>query len=64
MNRAELIVYLDNYLNIAGIEDYGPQGLQVEAENDNIDRIALAVDTGKGLTSLQLRAGGRVVERD
>lgn len=45
MLRDELITYLDNYLHIGEIADYGPQGLQVEAEAETIKRIALAVDT-------------------
>ncbi len=44
MNRTELTTYLDNYLRIAEIKDYGPQGLQLEADNTEIKRIALAVD--------------------
>jgi dinuclear metal center YbgI/SA1388 family protein len=44
MKTIDLIQYLDNYLNIQAISDYGPQGLQVEADNDSIERIALAVD--------------------
>jgi dinuclear metal center YbgI/SA1388 family protein len=44
MDRAELVSYLDNYLRIAEIADYGPQGLQVETINTEIKRIALAVD--------------------
>jgi dinuclear metal center YbgI/SA1388 family protein len=44
MNRAQLVAYLDSYLRIAEIADYGPQGLQVETDNDSIHRIALAVD--------------------
>jgi dinuclear metal center YbgI/SA1388 family protein len=45
MQRNELIAYLDDYLQIREIADYGPQGLQVEAETDTVERIALAVDT-------------------
>lgn len=45
MDTQELITYLDNYLQIAHIEDYGPQGLQVEASSKNVQQIALAVDT-------------------
>jgi dinuclear metal center YbgI/SA1388 family protein len=45
MNKQELVKYLDDYLQIAAIADYGPQGLQVEAANSDIQRIALAVDT-------------------
>ena len=45
MQRNKLITYLDNYLHVADIKDYGPQGLQVETDNKTIKRIALAVDT-------------------
>ncbi len=45
MDYRQLITYLDDYLQIANIADYGPQGLQVEANNDHVQRIALAVDT-------------------
>ena len=45
MKRAVLIDFLDGYLRIAEIEDYGPQGLQVESDNQQIGRVALAVDT-------------------
>jgi len=45
MDHLELVTHLDNYLQIAAISDYGPQGLQVEAANKNVQRIALAVDT-------------------
>ena len=30
MKRAELVAYLDTYLRIGEIRDYGPQGLQIE----------------------------------
>lgn len=45
MNKEDLLAYLDTYLDIPNIADYGPQGLQVEADKINIKRIALAVDT-------------------
>lgn len=44
MERAELVTYLDNFLRIGEIADYGPQGLQVETANPKVQRIALAVD--------------------
>lgn len=44
MDHFEIITYLDNYLQIAAISDYGPQGLQVEAANSAVQRVALAVD--------------------
>lgn len=49
MNRKRLISYLDDYLRIAEIGDYGPQGLQVETENEEIRRIALAVDVSPNI---------------
>lgn len=44
MARADLVAYLDDYLKINEIADYGPQGLQVETDNETVQRIALAVD--------------------
>jgi len=44
LKRSELVNYLDEYLQLHQIEDYGPQGLQVEAENTELERLALAVD--------------------
>ncbi len=44
MNRDDLVTYLDAYLRIAEIPDYGPQGLQVEAGQTMVQRVALAVD--------------------
>ena len=44
MEQFEIISFLDNYLQIAAISDYGPQGLQVEAAKNVVQRIALAVD--------------------
>lgn len=45
MHRDELFTYLDAVLRIDEIADYGPQGLQVEAAGEFIQRVALAVDT-------------------
>lgn len=44
MVRQELVTYLDEYLRVREIRDYGPQGLQVETANLEVVRIALAVD--------------------
>ncbi|MCA9971870.1 MAG: Nif3-like dinuclear metal center hexameric protein [Anaerolineales bacterium] len=44
MTLNELIAYLNRYLNVDAIADYGPQGLQVEVETDTVQRVALAVD--------------------
>lgn len=43
MPRDELVRYLDAYLRIADIEDYGPQGLQVEGRAE-VNVIVGAVD--------------------
>lgn len=44
MERQALVQYLDQYLRISEINDYGPQGLQVETDNEQVNKIALAVD--------------------
>ena len=44
MELRELNTYLDGYLRIDEYADYGPQGLQVEAEKRHVQRLALAVD--------------------
>lgn len=46
MKRDTLVDYLNDYLRVGEIKDYGPQGLQVETDNKEINRIALAVDAG------------------
>jgi dinuclear metal center YbgI/SA1388 family protein len=45
MKTNTLIKYLDDFLQIGMIADYGPQGLQVESDCIDVRRIALAVDT-------------------
>lgn len=49
MKQADLIDYLDAYLRINEIGDYGPQGLQVETDNETVQRIALAVDVSPAI---------------
>ena len=44
MLKTEVVSYLDDYLQIAEFKDYGPQGLQVEAIAEDVQRVALAVD--------------------
>lgn len=43
MQRDELTTYLDNYLNIQAIGDYGPQGLQIEGREE-VMRVVGTVD--------------------
>jgi dinuclear metal center YbgI/SA1388 family protein len=49
MERETLVSYLDHFLRISEIQDYGPQGLQVESDNATVERIALAVDTAPAI---------------
>ncbi len=49
MRRADLIDYLDDYLRVNEIGDYGPQGLQVEADKKAMQRIALSVDVSPAI---------------
>lgn len=44
MQQRELTRYLTHFLRLADFDDYGPQGLQVEAERREVQRVALAVD--------------------
>lgn len=43
MKCDDLVAYLDTYLKIATIKDYGPQGLQIEGK-DEVNRIVGMVD--------------------
>ncbi|MFN8487183.1 MAG: Nif3-like dinuclear metal center hexameric protein [Caldilineaceae bacterium] len=43
MQRSELTTYLDQYLDIPNIKDYGPQGLQIEGREE-VRRIVGLVD--------------------
>lgn len=43
MKRDELVTYLDDYLQIKAIKDYGPQGLQIEGRQE-VQRIIGLVD--------------------
>ncbi|HRW03675.1 MAG TPA: Nif3-like dinuclear metal center hexameric protein [Caldilineaceae bacterium] len=43
MKLDELVTYLDTYLNIPAIKDYGPQGLQIEGKEE-VNRIVGTVD--------------------
>ncbi|MFZ1756635.1 MAG: Nif3-like dinuclear metal center hexameric protein, partial [Caldilineaceae bacterium] len=44
MLRDELVAYLDSYLRIGEIADYGPQGLQVEGKAE-VKKIVATVDS-------------------
>lgn len=60
MQRDELVRYLDNYLRIPEIADYGPQGLQVEG-TDEVTRIAFTVDTGLPCIDAAVKVGAQML---
>ena len=43
MDRTELVRFLDEYLRIAEIKDYGPQGLQIEGREE-VRKVVCTVD--------------------
>jgi dinuclear metal center YbgI/SA1388 family protein len=56
MKRSELVDYLDNYLRIAEIRDYGPQGLQIEGREE-VQRIVGLVDAHQPCVEAALAQG-------
>jgi dinuclear metal center YbgI/SA1388 family protein len=56
MKRTELTTYLDEYLQIAAIKDYGPQGLQVEGR-EQVNKIVGMVDAQLPCLEAALAAG-------
>jgi dinuclear metal center YbgI/SA1388 family protein len=56
MQRDELVQYLDDYLKIAEIKDYGPQGLQIEGRAD-VQRIIGMVDAHQPCVEAALAQG-------
>jgi putative NIF3 family GTP cyclohydrolase 1 type 2 len=56
MQRDELVRYLDDYLKIAEIKDYGPQGLQIEGRAD-VQRIIGMVDAHQPCVEAALAQG-------
>lgn len=57
MLRSELTAWLDEYLNIRSIRDYGPQGLQVEGREE-VQRIVATVDAQLPCAEAAVAAGG------
>ena len=56
MKRKELVAYLDGYLHIADIQDFGPQGLQVEGRDD-INKVVGLVDAQLPCVEAALQRG-------
>lgn len=56
MNRNELVEYLDSYLQIKAIKDYGPQGLQIEGRQE-VQRIIGLVDAHQPCVEAAIEKG-------
>lgn len=56
MQRTELVAYLDSYLRIAEIKDYGPQGLQIEGRAE-VRKIVGMVDAQAPCVAASLARG-------
>jgi len=56
MNRSELVTYLNDYLRIAEIADYGPQGLQIEGKAE-VNKIVGTVDAHQPCVDAALAQG-------
>jgi len=56
MKRTELVTYLDKFLRIGDIRDYGPQGLQVEGR-DEVQKIIGLVDAHQPCVDAALSQG-------
>lgn len=56
MKRSELVAYLDEYLGIGKVQDYGPQGLQVEGREE-VNKIVGMVDAHLPCVVQALEAG-------
>ena len=61
METTRLVQYLDDYLEIKEIDDYGPQGLQVEAAAQDVQRVALAVDTAPPIIEAAAEWGAQML---
>ena len=59
MRREELVRYLDRYLQINEIQDYGPQGLQVEG-GEEVTRIAFTVNSGEPCIDAAVKVGAQM----
>lgn len=59
MQRDELVRYLDDYLHIGEITDYGRQGLQVEGAAE-VTRVAFTVDAGLPCIDAAIKVGAQM----
>lgn len=61
MQLHNLVSYLDDYLRITAMADYGPQGLQVEATDDDVRVVAVSTDSALPIIDDAVRAGAQVL---
>jgi dinuclear metal center YbgI/SA1388 family protein len=60
MQRDELITYLDDYLGVRAMQDYGENGLQVEGAEE-VARLAFAVDSCQAAIDGAVAAGAEML---
>ncbi len=60
MKRSELVAYLDNLLDIRAISDFGPQGLQIQGQEE-VTKLAVAVDAAHEAIDGALAAGAEML---
>ena len=61
MKKSELIEYLDEYLRVGEIADYGKNGLQVGRREGEIETIAFAVDAAASTFEEAAKGGARML---
>ncbi len=61
MQLHDLVSYLDDYLHIDTTADYGPQGLQVEAAEEDVHVVALSTDSALPVIDDAVRAGAQLL---
>lgn len=61
MNQKDLAAYCDRFLTIEEFKDYCPNGLQVEGDNREIERIALGVSMSLELIEKALSWGADLI---
>lgn len=61
MQLHSLVNYLDEYLHTPEIADYGPQGLQVEAGEEDVHQVALSTDSALPVIDDAVRAGAQLL---
>ncbi len=60
MNRDDLVLYLDNYLDVHALKDYADNGLQVEGA-DKVTKLAFAVDACQETIDGAIAAGAQML---